>query len=75
MFSLQRMRFGRNIVAIGSNELSAVYSVPVNRFKIAVYIISGVLCSGRHYFYRPVRLYPAAGRGWDTDEFHSCSCN
>jgi ribose/xylose/arabinose/galactoside ABC-type transport system permease subunit len=37
-------RFGRNLFAIGGGEQSAVYSgVPVRRYKMIVYTISGVL--------------------------------
>ena len=41
---LNKSRFGRQTVAIGSNERAAVYSaVPVARIKVGVYVLMGVL--------------------------------
>jgi len=45
-FALNRMRFGRYVLAVGGNEAAArLAGVPVNRVKMAVYVISG-LCAG-----------------------------
>lgn len=43
---LNRTRFGRYVIAIGSNERAAVYSaIPVNRIKLLTYMLLG-LCVG-----------------------------
>ena len=58
---LRYLRFGRNIVAIGSNEQSALYSgVKVDRYKVIVFTLSGLLSAlsgiifiGRSGFIQP----------------------
>lgn len=43
---LKRTRFGRNIYAVGGNEQSATLSgIRVNRVKLAVYTLTGILAS------------------------------
>lgn len=43
---LNYTRFGRRIVAIGGNERNAYLSgIPIDRYKIIIYSISGVICA------------------------------
>jgi len=63
-------RFGRNLFAIGGSEESSIYSgVPVNRYKIIVYAISGILSAlagiilvGKSGF-----IQPQAGAGYELN--------
>lgn len=69
-FTLRRTRFGRNIVAIGSNEQSALYSgVPVNWFKILVYLLSGIFSAlaGIIFIGRSGFIQPQAGIGYEMN--------
>lgn len=60
-FVLTRTRFGRNLYALGGNESAAVFSgVPVDRYRVWVYVISGglsalagLLLVGRSGFVQP----------------------
>ena len=63
-------RFGRNIYAIGGSEQSAIYSgVPVQKYKIAVYAISGVLSAfaGLIFVGRSGFIQPQAGIGYEMN--------
>ncbi|MFA6707747.1 MAG: ABC transporter permease [Sphaerochaetaceae bacterium] len=67
-FVLRYLRFGRNLIAIGSNEQSAIYSgVKVNRYKIMVFILSGALSalSGIIFIGRSGFIQPQAGIGYE----------
>ena len=69
-FALRKMRFGRNIVAIGSNEQSAIYSgVPTNKFKVVVYILGGLLSAlaGIVFIGRSGFIQPQAGIGYEMN--------
>ncbi len=69
-FALRRTRFGRNIVAIGSNEQSAIYSgVPVSRFKVLVYLFSGIFSAlaGIIFIGRSGFIQPQAGIGYEMN--------
>ena len=67
-FISKKTRFGRNLFAIGGNEKSAIYSgVPVKKFKICTYMISGFLSAlagliltGKSGF-----IQPQAGIGYE----------
>ncbi len=61
-------RFGRNLFAIGGGELAAVYSgVPVRRYKMVVYSISGVLSAlaGIILVGKSAFIQPQAGLGYE----------
>jgi ribose/xylose/arabinose/galactoside ABC-type transport system permease subunit len=61
-------RFGRNLFAIGGSEQSAVYSgVPVRRYKMIVYTISGVLSAlaGMILVGKSGFIQPQAGLGYE----------
>jgi ribose/xylose/arabinose/galactoside ABC-type transport system permease subunit len=61
-------RFGRNLFAIGGGEQSAVYSgVPVRRYKMVVYTISGVLSAlaGMILVGKSGFIQPQAGLGYE----------
>ncbi len=61
-------RFGRNLFAIGGGEQSAVYSgVPVRRYKMIVYTISGVLSAlaGMILVGKSGFIQPQAGVGYE----------
>ena len=63
-------RFGRNIYAIGGSEQSAIYSgVPVKKYKIAVYAISGILSAfaGLIFVGRSAFIQPQAGIGYEMN--------
>jgi len=63
-------RFGRNIFAIGGAEQSALYSgVPVRRYKMIVYIISGFLSalSGLILVGKSGFVQPQAGLGYELN--------
>lgn len=67
---LRYLRFGRNIVAIGSNEQSAIYSgVKVERYKVFVFMISGILSalSGIIFIGRSGFIQPQAGIGYEMN--------
>ena len=67
-FASLRTRFGRNLFAIGGGEQAAVYSgVPVRRYKMLVYIISGVLSAlaGMILVGKSGFIQPQAGVGYD----------
>ena len=62
------MRFGRNLFAIGGGEQSAVYSgVPVTRYKMIVYAISGFLSAlaGMILVGKSGFIQPQAGVGYE----------
>ena len=62
--------FGRSIYAIGSNEDAARLSgVPVQRFKLFVYVVSGVLAAlaGLVYASQLSVGTPIAGQGYELD--------
>ena len=61
-------KFGRNILAIGGNEQSAIYSgVPVSRYKIRAYVISGFLSAlaGLILVGKSGFIQPQAGIGYE----------
>jgi ribose/xylose/arabinose/galactoside ABC-type transport system permease subunit len=61
-------RFGRNLFAIGGGEQAAVYSgVPVRRYKMIVYTISGVLSAlaGMILVGKSGFIQPQAGMGYE----------
>ncbi len=61
-------RFGRNLFAIGGAEQSAVYSgVPVRRYKMIVYTISGLLSAlaGMILVGKSGFIQPQAGLGYE----------
>ena len=63
-------RFGRNLFAIGGAEQSALYSgVPVRRFKIIVYVISGFLSAlaGLILVGKSGFIQPQAGLGYELN--------
>lgn len=70
IFYTLRTRFGRNLFAIGGSEQSALFSgVPVRRYKLIVYIISGFLSAlagiilvGKSGF-----IQPQAGIGYELN--------
>ena len=67
---LRYLRFGRNIVAIGSNEQSALYSgVKVDRYKVIVFTLSGLLSalSGIIFIGRSGFIQPQAGIGYEMN--------
>jgi len=50
-FVLNRTRFGRYVIAVGSNEQAAKYSaIAVNKIKVATYMIVGVLTGLAAFF-------------------------
>jgi ribose/xylose/arabinose/galactoside ABC-type transport system permease subunit len=61
-------RFGRNLFAIGGGEQAAVYSgVPVRRYKMVVYTISGLLSAlaGMILVGKSGFIQPQAGLGYE----------
>jgi len=61
-------RFGRNLFAIGGGEQSALYSgVPVRRYKMVVYTISGLLSAlaGMILVGKSGFIQPQAGLGYE----------
>jgi ribose/xylose/arabinose/galactoside ABC-type transport system permease subunit len=63
-------RFGRNIFAIGGAEQSALYSgVPVRRYKMLVYVISGFLSAlaGLILVGKSGFVQPQAGLGYELN--------
>ncbi len=70
MFTSTRTRFGRNLFAIGGGEQAAVYSgVPVRRYKMLVYVISGFLSAlaGMILVGKSGFIQPQAGVGYDMN--------
>ena len=68
LFASLRTRFGRNLFAIGGGEQAAVYSgVPVRRYKMLVYVISGFLSAlaGMVLVGKSGFIQPQAGVGYD----------
>jgi ribose transport system permease protein len=65
---LDKTKLGRYTYAIGSNEQAAVYAgIPVSRYTVAVYAISGALC-GLASMIEASRLMtgqPTAGQGYE----------
>jgi ribose/xylose/arabinose/galactoside ABC-type transport system permease subunit len=63
-----KTRFGRNLFAIGGGEQAAVFSgVPVRRYKMVVYMVSGVLSAlaGMILVGRSGFIQPQAGLGYE----------
>lgn len=70
LFASLRTRFGRNLFAIGGGEQAAVYSgVPVRRYKMLVYVISGFLSAlaGMILVGKSGFIQPQAGVGYDLN--------
>jgi ribose/xylose/arabinose/galactoside ABC-type transport system permease subunit len=70
IFVTLRTRFGRNLFAIGGSEQSAVYSgVPVRRYKMIVYVISGFLSAlaGMILVGKSGFIQPQAGLGYELN--------
>lgn len=70
MFVTLRTRFGRNIFAIGGGEQAALYSgVPVAKYKIIVYTLSGFLSAfaGLILVGRSGFIQPQAGVGYEMN--------
>ena len=70
VFVTLRTRFGRNLFAIGGSEQSAVYSgVPVRRYKMTVYMLSGLLSAlaGMILVGRSGFIQPQAGMGYEMN--------
>jgi len=68
IFVNKKTRFGRNILAIGGSEISAVYSgVPVKKYKMNTYIISGFLSAlaGLVLVGKSGFIQPQAGLGYE----------
>lgn len=67
-YVLRRTKFGRNLIAIGSNEMSAAYSgVSVDKAKIITYSINGFLATlaGIVLIGRSGFIQPQAGIGYE----------
>ena len=61
-------RFGRNLFAIGGAETATIYSgVPVRRYKVIVYMVSGALSAlaGMILVGKSGFIQPQAGTGYD----------
>jgi len=70
IFITLRTRFGRNLFAIGGAEQSALYSgVPVRRYKMIVYVISGLLSAlaGLILIGKSGFIQPQAGTGYELN--------
>ncbi len=69
-FVLRKTKFGRYVYAVGGNEIAAITSgINVNRIKIMVFVISGIL-TGLAGSILAGRLYsgnPTAGEGFELD--------
>lgn len=64
------MRFGRNLFAIGGNEEAAHYSgVPIRRYRVIVFTISGFLCAlaGLIFVGRSAMIQPDAAVNYEMD--------
>jgi len=67
---LKRTRFGRHIVAVGSNEQAArLCGIPVERVKLMVYLLAGLLfgLSGLMTFSRLTLGDPTVAQGLELD--------
>lgn len=63
-------KFGRNLYAIGGNEQAAIFSgVPVIKYKMYIYIISGFLCpiAGILFIGRSGFVQPQVGIGYEMN--------
>lgn len=70
IFITLRTRFGRNLFSIGGAEQSALYSgVPVRRYKMIVYVISGLLSAlaGLILIGKSGFIQPQAGTGYELN--------
>jgi ribose/xylose/arabinose/galactoside ABC-type transport system permease subunit len=70
IFITLRTRFGRNLFSIGGAEQSALYSgVPVRRYKMIVYMISGLLSAlaGLILIGKSGFIQPQAGTGYELN--------
>ncbi|UCF99936.1 MAG: ABC transporter permease [Spirochaetaceae bacterium] len=70
IFITLRTRFGRNLFSIGGAEQSALYSgVPVRRYKMIVYVISGFLSAlaGLILIGKSGFIQPQAGTGYELN--------
>jgi ribose/xylose/arabinose/galactoside ABC-type transport system permease subunit len=68
--TLRFTRFGRHVVAVGSNENAArLCGVPINRIKLSVYVISGVFAgiAGLMFFGRENVGDPTTAVGLELD--------
>lgn len=74
-FTLYKTRFGRHVYAIGGNEVAAhVSGLSVDRIKISVYMIAGLL-SGLGGLLLASRIScgsPVSGQGFELDAIASC---
>ncbi len=68
--AIQRLRFGRHVAAIGSNQMVALYSaIPVDRVRILTYVIQGTAVAVATAIYIP-RLgtaTPSTGLMWELE--------
>jgi ribose/xylose/arabinose/galactoside ABC-type transport system permease subunit len=70
IFLTLRTRFGRNLFSIGGAEQSALYSgVPVRRYKMIVYVLSGFLSAlaGLILIGKSGFIQPQAGTGYELN--------
>ena len=68
-FLLNKTKFGRRLVAIGGNEKTAFLSgIPVERYKIAIYALSGIFCAiaGLVFAARIDSITANGGAGYET---------
>ncbi len=66
--ALHRTDFGRNVLATGGNEEAArLMGLPVDRTKVAVYVLSGALAgtAGAFLAAQSGSVDAAAGQGWE----------
>ncbi|WP_219415587.1 ABC transporter permease [Pseudonocardia nigra] len=66
--ALHRTGFGRNVLAVGGNEDAArLMGLPVDRTKVAVYVLSGALAgtAGAFLGAQTGSVDAAAGQGWE----------
>ncbi len=67
---LKKTKMGRTLYAVGSNpEAARVAGLPVGRYKVAVYVITGVLCALAAVFLagRIRSVDPTSGLGLELD--------
>jgi ribose transport system permease protein len=67
---LKKTKMGRSLYAVGSNpEAARVAGLPVGRYKISVYVITGVLCALAAIFLagRIRSVDPTSGLGLELD--------
>ena len=70
IFITLRTKFGRNLYAIGGGEVSSLYSgVPVRKYKMVVYIVSGILSAlaGMILVGKSGFIQPQAGLNYDLN--------